>query len=81
MDITWRDFSGEGKGRNSRGKVQGRRSMVSRHNVDRELKNGMGNRGLRELICTTHGYGLRGECWRVGGQGRAGIEGQTLGKL
>ena len=33
MDITWRDFSGEGEGRNSGGKVQGRRNMVSRHKV------------------------------------------------
>ena len=34
--ITWRDFSGEGEGRNRGKKVQGRRSMVSRHKVDGE---------------------------------------------
>ena len=36
MDITWRDFSGEGEGRNSGEKVQGRSSIASRHKVDRE---------------------------------------------
>ena len=36
MDITWRDFSREGEGRNSGEKVQGRSSIVSRHKVDRE---------------------------------------------
>ena len=30
-------------------------------------KNGIGNRGLKELIYTTHGHELKeGECWRVG---------------
>ena len=28
--------SGEGKGRNRRRKVQGRRSIISRHKIDRE---------------------------------------------
>ena len=61
MDITWRDFSGEWEGRNRGGKVQGRRRMVNRRKVDGgEIKNGMGNRGLKELICTTHGHELRG---------------------
>ena len=49
----------------------------------------MGNRGFKELICTTHGHELRAVgCWRAGGntgglwgQGRGGIEGETLGKL
>ena len=27
----------------------------------REMKNGIGNRELKELICTTHGHELRGE--------------------
>ena len=35
MEITWRDFSGEGKGGMGR-KVLGRKSMVSRHMVDKE---------------------------------------------
>ena len=39
----------------------------------------MGNRGLKELICTTHGHELRGgECWRVGG---AGWRGDKEGKI
>ena len=60
MGITWRDFSGEGEGRNSGETVQGRRSII-RHKIDGErLKNGMGNTGLKELICTTHGHELSG---------------------
>ena len=46
------------------------------------IKNGIGNRGLKELICTTHGHKLRrGECWRVGGQGGGVNKGGKLGKL
>ena len=30
------------------------------------LKNGMGNRGLKELICTTHGHELRGDAGGLG---------------
>ena len=40
----------------------------------------MGNRGLIELICTTHGCGLRGECWRVGGTGQRGDRGGKIGE-
>ena len=36
MDFTWRVFSGEGGGRNKWGKVQGRRSITSRHKIDGE---------------------------------------------
>ena len=36
MDITLRDFSGEGEGWNKGGKVQGKTSMGSRHKVDWE---------------------------------------------
>ena len=36
MDITWRKFGGEGEGKNSREKVQGRRSIISRHKIDGE---------------------------------------------
>ena len=45
-------------------------------------KNGIGNRGLKELVCTTHGHELRGrgECWRVGGAGWRGDKGGKIGK-
>ena len=33
MDLTWRDFSGMGEGRNRGEKVQGR-SIISRHKID-----------------------------------------------
>ena len=41
-------------------------------------KNSIGNRELKELICTTHGHELRvgGECWRVEGAGQRGTKGR-----
>ena len=43
------------------------------------MKNSVGNREVKELICTTHGHELRGEKARgLGMQGREGIkEGKT----
>ena len=44
-------------------------------------KNGIGNRGLKELICTTHGLELKGvgmlEGW---GEGWKGDKGRKIGK-
>ena len=40
-------------------------------------KNGIGNRGLKELICAAHGHELRwGECWKVEGAGQRGDKGR-----
>ena len=36
MDFTWRDFIGEVEGRNRWAKVQGTRSIISRHKIDGE---------------------------------------------
>ena len=36
MDITWRVFRGEGEGKNRRNKVQGIRSIIGRHKIERE---------------------------------------------
>ena len=36
MDITWRVFNGKKDGRNRGEKIQGRRSIIGRHKVDRE---------------------------------------------
>ena len=46
-------------------------------------KNGIGNRELKELICTTHGHELRGGMLKGGGKGAGlrGIKGKKLGKL
>ena len=45
-------------------------------------KNGIRNRGLKELICTTHGHELRGgECWRVWGAGWREDKGGKIGKI
>ena len=44
-------------------------------------KNGIGNRGLKEFIYTTHGHEVREvECWRVGGKGWRGDKEGKLGK-
>ena len=61
---------GRGKG-GMGGNVQGRSSIISRYKIDgKRLKNGIGDRGLKELICTTHGHELRwGGCCRVEGSG------------
>ena len=49
-------------------KVQRIRSINNRYKLDGEVKNSIGNREVKELICTTHGHELRGrECWRKGG--------------
>ena len=42
----------------------------------------MGNRGLKELICTTHGLELsRGDVGGLGEQGEGRIKGEKLGNL
>ena len=44
-----------------------------------EIKNGIGKRGLKELICTTHGHELRrGD---AGGLGAAGWRGDKVRKF
>ena len=65
---------GRGKGGIGRGKVQGRRSIISRHKIGRD-KNVIGNRGLKELTCTSHGHELRRGMseslgWGTGQRGR-----------
>ena len=45
-------------------------------------KNGIGNRDLKELICTTRGHELRrGKCWRVWGTAWRRDKGGKTGKL
>ena len=52
--------------------------------MGRDKKNGIGNRELKELICTTHGHELSGlggvlKGWRVQGRGRIkGKIGETV---
>ena len=46
-----------------------------KNNENKNLSNGIGNRGLKELICTTHGHELRGgvlEGWGAGWRGDKG---------
>ena len=59
----WRPHGGisVGLGRGGMGEeVQGR-GIIGRHKIDgEEVKNSIGNRELKELICTTHGHELSG---------------------
>ena len=41
-------------------KAQGLRSTSGRYKTDRDVKKSRGNGEAKELICTTHGYELRG---------------------
>ena len=47
MEITWRDFNGEGR---NGGKEQGIRSINGRHKIDGEAKNSIGNRSHRTYM-------------------------------
>ena len=46
-----------------------------------EVKNGIGNRELKELICTTHGHEMGGDDGGLGAAGWRGDKGGKLGKL
>ena len=82
MEITWRVFSGEGEGKNGLGKSTGNRQ----HNWWAEnrwgkVKNGIGNREVKELTCTTHEHELRGgNAGGLGGTGRREDKGGEIGK-
>ena len=75
MEITRRDFSGGGEGRNGGKRYREEEAwLVGIRQMGRD-KNGIGNRELKELICTTHGHELSGlggvlKGWRVQGRGR-----------
>ena len=60
-----------------REKVQGIRSIIGRHKIDKgKVKNSIGNGEAKELICMTHGHELKGK--NAGGRGcarRRGIKG------
>ena len=48
-----------------RGRMGRKRTRNKKHNWEaldrwREVKNGIGNRELKELLCTSHGHELRG---------------------
>ena len=59
MEITWRVFSGEGEGKNG-GKGTGQKQQNwQTSNKWREVKNGIGNREVKEFICMTHRHELR----------------------
>ena len=82
MDITWEVFSREREGRNG-GEGTGKKKNWQALNRWGEVKkDGIRNRELKEVICTTHGCELRGEnAGGVGGAGQRGDKGGKLGKL
>ena len=66
---------GEEQGRKGTGKKKHNWQALNRWG---EVKNGIGNREVKELVCTTHGHELRrGECWRVGGVKGGEIKGKN----
>ena len=77
MEITWRVISGEGEGGLWGEKVQGTRSRIVRHKIDRGRLR-IGNGDAKYLICTTHGHELRGG--NRGATGCAGWRGIKGGK-
>ena len=82
MNITWRVFSGEGERKNRGENLQGRRSIIGRHKIDRRCQNDIGNREVRELICTTHEHELRGgNAGDWGVQGTGEVKAEKLRKL
>ena len=44
-------------------------------------KNGIGNRGIKEVICTTHGHELRGGMLEGWGSRVEGDKGEKIQKL
>ena len=82
----WRSHGGfsvgSGKGRMGEKGTGNKKHKWQVQNRQGEVKNGIGNREVKELLCTAHGYELRRECWRVGGAGGGVIKGRRkLGKL
>ena len=46
-----------------------------------EVKNSIGNKEAKELICTTRGHELRGDCWREWGSWKEGVLTGKMGQL
>ena len=69
-------------GRRMGGKVQGIRSMIGRHKIDKgEVNHSIGNGEAIELTCMTPGHELKGNCWREGGYQMERGKGERLGPL
>ena len=51
-DITWRVFSGEGRGTRRGRNVQGIRSIIGRHKIDWERLRVIKETEVKEFICT-----------------------------
>ena len=52
-----------GDGGKGRGNKQHKWQVQNRQG---KVKNSIGNGEAKELICTTHGHELRGDCWKEG---------------
>ena len=64
-----------GGGGEEEGEVQGIRSIIGRYKIDGEVKNSIGNREVKERVCTTYGHELRGEMlegWGCRAEGNKG---------
>ena len=71
---------GMGRGENG-GKVQGIRSIVGWCRIEGVVGNSMGSGNTKELICTFHGYELRGGIARGNGGTSIGGKRGKMGQL
>ena len=62
MEITWRVISGRQERENGVGGegTENKKHTWKVQNRQGEVKNSIGNKEAKELICTTHGHELRG---------------------
>ena len=77
----WRSFGGLSAGR-GKGENEAKHAGIKKHNLQvqnrqGDVKNSVGNREAKELICVTHGHELRGGI--AGGKGCYQAEGGETG--
>ena len=60
--------------------IQGIRSISGRYKIDGEVKHSIGNREVKELVCTTYGHELRGEMLEGWGCRVEGMKGENWEK-
>ena len=69
MDIRWRSAGRRGRGENEGKGTGNKKHKWQAQNRQGKVKNNVGNGEAKELVCMTHGHGLR---W--GNDGRRGYK-------
>ena len=76
MEIAWELSVGWAEGGKG---TENKKHKWQVENRQGEVKNNTGNGEAKELICTTHGHGLKwGECWMEGGCWAKGDKGEKI---